>query len=98
MSQVGGPNLAVIDKPDAGPTFGAEGLTIPLRGPAGQERLAKSRLGTYYARTPQGGRSLFGPNDDPKKAQLAELRVYVAEGGGEEWVLDGIVWKTRAIE
>lgn len=43
---MGGPNLAVIDKADSGPQFGAEGLSIPLQPiPAGEERLAKTKLG-----------------------------------------------------
>ena len=45
--QVGGAGLAVMDKAETGPQFGAEGLIIPLQ--PGQERLAKSRLGTYCA-------------------------------------------------
>ena len=42
--QVGGPNLAVIDNPQSGPQFGADGLSIPLK-PRGAERTAKSKLG-----------------------------------------------------
>lgn len=70
--QVGGAGLAIIDKAEAGPQFGAEGLTIPLQ--PGQERLAKSRLGTYYARRADGGRSLFAAGEE-KRAQLTELKV-----------------------
>lgn len=97
--QVGGPNLAVIDKPDAGPWFGAEGFTVPLKtGVPGQQQQAKSRLGTYFARLPDKTRSLFGPQDDPKKASLVSLQVWVAEGGGVEYTLDGIVWKSSVKE
>ena len=70
--QVGGAGLAVIDKAEAGPQFGAEGLTIPLQ--PGQELLAKSRLGTYYARRADGGRSLFAAGEE-KRAQLTDLKV-----------------------
>lgn len=70
--QVGGAGLAVLDKAEAGPQFGAEGLTIPLQ--PGQERLAKSRLGSYYARRADGGRSLFAEGEE-KRAQLTDLKV-----------------------
>lgn len=74
---MGGPNLAVLDGADNGIQFGAEGLTIGLR--PGQERLAKSRLGSYYAKhpdLPSKGRSLFVPDDSGKaKAELTELQV-----------------------
>ncbi len=56
--------------------------------------MAKSRLGTYYERLPDKGRSLFSAADG-KVAQLAELVVYVADGEGVEWELDGIVWKSK---
>ena len=69
--QVGGAGLAIIDKAEAGPQFGAEGLTIALQ--PGQERLGKSRLGSYYARRADGGRSLFAPGEE-KRAQLTDLK------------------------
>lgn len=52
------------------------------------------RLGTYYAKLPNGERSLFAAGEQSKGTQLTELRVYVAEGDGEEWELDGLTWKT----
>ena len=68
-------------------------MTIPLA--PSNPRLAKSRLGTYYARLPDGGRSLFAEGETGKEgAQLKSLRVWVAEGGPEAWELDGVVWKT----
>ncbi len=70
--QVGGAGLAVIDKAEAGPQFGAEGLTIPLQ--QGQERVGKSRLGSYYARRADGGRTLFAAGEE-KRAQLVDLKV-----------------------
>ncbi|CAD7701464.1 unnamed protein product [Ostreobium quekettii] len=93
LPKVGGAALAVIDKPSYGIQFGAEGLKIPLNG---VERIAKCRLGTYYARTPDGGRTLFsGSEASEKEAVLTDLKVFVAEGEGEEWELDGITWKTN---
>ncbi|GIL66755.1 hypothetical protein Vafri_20255 [Volvox africanus] len=97
LAKVGGPNLAVIDNPASGPQFGPDGLTIPLK-PRGQERLAKSKLGTYYSRLPDGGRSLFGREDDPKRAELALLKVYVADARGVEWKLEGITWKSTVVD
>lgn len=70
--QVGGPGLAIIDLGDSGPNFGAEGLHVLLR--PGQERLAKSRLGSYYARRADGGRTLFAKGEE-KGAQLVDLKV-----------------------
>ena len=70
--QVGGPGLAIIDLGDSGPKFGAEGLHILLT--PGQERLAKSRLGSYYARRSDGGRTLFAKGED-KRAQLLDCKV-----------------------
>lgn len=98
--QIGGPNLAVIDRPDSGPQFGAEGLSIPLKPiPRGEERIAKTKLGTYYKRTPVGtGKSLWGTGleADGKRCQLASLRVFVAASGGVRWTLDpgSITWRS----
>ena len=69
---MGGAGLAVIDKAEAGPQFGAEGLIIPLQ--QGQEQVGKSRLGSYYARRADGGRTLFAAGEE-KRAQLVDLKV-----------------------
>ncbi|GFR44508.1 hypothetical protein Agub_g5773, partial [Astrephomene gubernaculifera] len=98
LAKIGGPNLAVIDNPGSGPQFGADGLNIPLRGPRGQERTAKSKLGSYYARLPDGSRSLFAAGEDPRRAQLAWLKVYAADVRGVEWRLEGITWRSRVVE
>lgn len=90
LAKVGGPGLALIDRPGVGPAWGAEGLTIPLA--AGDPHKAKCRLGTYYARLPDGGRSLFADGESEKGTQLTSLRVYVAAGDPEAWALDGVVW------
>lgn len=92
LPKVGGPNLAVMDGRSSGMQFGAEGLTIGLQ--PSQERVAKSRLGSYYEKLPGGGRSLFAAAEKGK-SELLDLQVYVAEGGPEEWTLDGIVWKSK---
>jgi len=95
LRKAGGPALAVTDAPEVGPVVGVDALVVPLR--AGAERAAKSRLGTYFERRPDGGRTLFSPAEGGK-AQLRSLRAYVAEGGPEQWELDGIVWKTSREE
>jgi hypothetical protein len=70
---VGGAGLAIIDKADSGPQFGAEGLKVLLQ--PGQERVAKSRLGSYYARRADGGRCLFAAGEE-KRAELLDLKVH----------------------
>ena len=40
----------------------------------GQERVAKSRLGSYYAKRADGGRTLFAKGEE-KRAELADLKV-----------------------
>lgn len=75
--QVGGAGLAVMDDPNRGIQFGAEGLSIPLTGGT-QARAAKCRLGTYYARNsclPAGGRSLFAKDESLKGTELLSLKV-----------------------
>jgi len=94
LPKVGGASLAVVDKADYGIQFGAEGLTIPLGSTGKDPKHAKSRLGTYYAKAPGGGRSLFAEGESNKGTELVDLKVWVAEGNGETWQLDGIVWKT----
>lgn len=67
--------MAVLDKEAGGPQFGAEGLTIPLRGSGEEARRAKSRLGSYYAKGPEGRRCLFSAADGTKSADLVQLKV-----------------------
>jgi len=69
LPKVGGGGMAILDDPGQGPKWGPDGLTINLNG-----RVAKSRLGSYYARLPDGGRSVLGPN----VSEVVEVRVYVA--------------------
>jgi len=71
LQKVGGPSLAQMDMPETGPRFGADSLVIPLA--ANNGRLARSKLGSYYERLPDGGKSLFG---NEASATLKELKVY----------------------
>lgn len=90
MRKVGGAALAVVDQPDTGPKFGADSFVVNLRPPRagwgeGKEgdRIAFSKLGSYYEARPDGGRTLFGKGENPKGEILTELRVYAgvyAEG------------------
>lgn len=94
LPKVGGPALAVMrDGEGLGIWFGADGLHIPLS--LGNERLAKCKLGPHYARMPDGGKSVFAEGENARGAQLVGLQAYVAVGQGEEWELDGIVWRTK---
>jgi hypothetical protein len=95
LPKVGGASIAVVDKPDAGIAFGAEGLKFLL---PGKERIVKCRLGTFYAKTPDGGKSLFAPGEDIKGTQVESIECYVGVGKGETWELDGIIWKTGVKE
>lgn len=95
LPKVGGASLAVVDRASIGPQFGADGLKILLSGSGGKERTAQSRLGSYYAKLPDGGRSIFADGEDWKAATLTDLKVLVAEGDAETWELDGIVWNTK---
>ena len=56
-----------------------------------------SKLGSYYAKPPDGSRNLFAPGEELKRGkgtQLKWLRAYVAEGGPETFDLEGVVWKS----
>ncbi|KAG7669493.1 hypothetical protein Ndes2437B_g05671 [Nannochloris sp. 'desiccata'] len=95
LPKVGGASLAVVDKPEAGIAFGAEGLKLLI---PGKERLAKCRLGTFYAKMPDGGKNLFAPGEDLKGAQVENIECWVGVGKGETWKLDGVIWKTGVKE
>lgn len=71
--QVGGAALAVVDKTDLGIQFGAEGLTIALA--PDRPTMAKCRLGSYYAKLPNGTRSIFAEGESNKATELMELKV-----------------------
>jgi hypothetical protein len=57
--------------PENGPSFGADSLVIPLG--KGSPRDARSKLGSYYERLPDGTNSLFGKQS---QVQLRDLKVY----------------------
>ena len=71
LQKVGGPGLAQMDMPENGPSFGADSLVIPLADD--NPRLARSKLGSYYERLPDGTNSLFGKD---ATVQLRDLKVY----------------------
>lgn len=91
MRKVGGTSLAVMDDPDMGPKFGADALVIPLRPPRAQydddprDRIAMSKLGSYYERRPDGASTLFGKGENGKGTPLLDLKVFtgVYEEGEE---------------
>ena len=93
LPKVGGPGLALIDRPGEGPRFGAEDFRVvfSVEGTAAEGR---SLLGTGYSKLPAGGRSLFAEGQGGR-AGLTGLVVYVAEGDPESWELDGVVWKNK---
>ena len=76
--------MAIIDEDSKGPKWGPDGLDIGI-----EERVAKSRLGSYYDTMPNGGKSMFGGGVNlgggkgGGAVQLKELRVYVALGDSE---------------
>lgn len=71
LRKVGGPGLAQMDMPETGPQFSPDGLVISLDG--NNKRLARSKLGSYYERLPDGTNSLFGKDSN---VELKELKVY----------------------
>lgn len=73
LRKTGGAGMCVVDKPEEGPMFGAEGLCIPMR--AGYERKARCKLGPYYERMPDGTKTIFDNGD--MEVVLENLRVYV---------------------
>lgn len=71
LRKVGGPGLAQMDLPESGPSFSPDALVIPLGKENG--RVARSKLGSYYERLPDGTSSLFGKDSS---VQLRDLKVY----------------------
>eukprot|EP00951_Prasinocladus_malaysianus_P025999 scaffold229325_cov30-Prasinocladus_malaysianus.AAC.1 len=89
-------HVNACDKPkDSAGMFGVIGRRLDWhrRGPRFHRRVP-----LHVARRrplPGGGRSLFAEGESIKATQLTDLKVYVAEGSGEEWQLNGIVWNTK---
>ena len=74
LPKVGGSGMAIIDEMGQGPQWGPDGLKISL-----ESRSARSRLGTYYEKMPDGSANLFGGKlARGESVGLKELRVYVA--------------------
>lgn len=72
LRKVGGPSLAQQDLPEIGPSFGADSLVIPLD--KANPKVARSKLGSYYERFPDGGNTLFGKRGS--SVQLKDFKVY----------------------
>ena len=95
LRKVGGGGLAIAtDAPEMGISFGPDALVVPLA-EGGSQRVARSKLGPYFERGPNGERTLFefgGDGGDGGTAgrgggaaELVELTVLVGEyGEGEE--------------
>ena len=79
LAKISGAGLAQIDD-GFGPRFGMEGLTIPLQLP--NTKLARSKLGLYYEKLPNGDNTLFSNN--LKDDELSELKVYVGVYSSDE--------------
>jgi len=62
LLKVGGPSMAQMDLPESGPSFSPDALVIPML--KSNPRLARSKLGSYYDRLPDGGNSLFGKDSN----------------------------------
>lgn len=98
LRKVGGAALAVVDQPDTGPKFGADSFVVPLRPPRAswgdgddddRDRMAYSKLGSYYERRPDGSNCLFGPGESGKGVVLKELRIFAGVyADGEEIPFD----------
>lgn len=72
LRKTGGAGMCVIDKPEEGPMFGAEGLSIPMR--SGFERRARCKLGPYYERMNNGQKTIF--SDGKMDVALENLLIY----------------------
>ena len=79
--------MGVVDKPETGPYFGPEGLTIPLFSKS--PRRARCKLGPYYQRMPSGGNSMF--EGGAGEVALTRLQVFVGDWGGEPIPFDDAI-------
>ena len=87
LPKVGGAGMGVVDKPETGPYFGPEGLTIPLFSKS--PRRARCKLGPYYQRMPSGGNSMFEGGEG--EVALSRLQVFVGDWGGEPIPFDDAI-------
>ena len=87
--------MAIIDELNGGPQWGPEGLKISV-----SKRAARSRLGTYYERRPDGGRSLF-TEEEGNAAELVSLRAWIGVGvapGTEGYKPSVLQWQPGELE
>lgn len=82
LRKVGGPSLAQQDLPECGPSFGADSLVIPFD--KTNPKIARSKLGSYYERFPDGTSTLFGKRGG--SVQLKDLKVYHGVYGPDEFI------------
>lgn len=82
LRKVGGAGLAQMDYPETGPSFGADSLVIPLG--SDNSRVARSKLGSYYERFPDGTNTLFGK--EGSSVQLRDLKVYQGVYAPDEFI------------
>lgn len=82
LRKVGGPSLAQQDLPESGPSFGADSLVIPLD--SQNPKVARSKLGSYYERFPDGTSTLFGKRGGT--VTLKDLKVYHGVYGPDEYI------------
>lgn len=71
LRKVGGPGLAQMDLPESGPSFSPDALVIPME--QNNPQVARSKLGSYYERLPDGTNSLFGKD---ASVQCKDVKVY----------------------
>lgn len=81
LQKISGAGMAQVDD-GSGPRFGSEGLTIALN--KSNPKLARSKLGLYYERLPDGGNSLLGKGI--MEDELTDLKVFVGVYGKDERV------------
>ena len=81
LRKCGGAALAQLDEPDSGPKFGADSLIIPLA--KEEPKLARSKLGSYYERFPNGDNSLFKTDS---AVLLKDFKVYQGVYGPDEFI------------
>lgn len=82
LRKVGGPSLAQQDLPEIGPSFGADSLVIPFE--TRSPKIARSKLGSYYERFPDGTNTLFGKRGG--SVELKDLKVYHGVYGPDEYI------------
>ncbi|CAM9194692.1 unnamed protein product [Phaeothamnion confervicola] len=74
LRKVGGAGLAVIDTPENGPQFGSDGFCARME--RDREKMAGSKLGSYYERMPDGTKFIFAAAEGGV-AELTELKAFV---------------------